>query len=80
MRYETKNNIGFLLLLFGGLMIVFSLIFLGNLAASILAGVGVTLCAVGGYMMTRSFTDVDKEHPDYEQFQERVRQHEERYK
>lgn len=71
MRYETKNNIGFGLLFLGGLTIVFSLLFLGNTSAIIVSLLGVIVCGIGGYMMTRSFTDIDKEHPDYEQYQTR---------
>ena len=71
MRYETKNNIGFSLLFIGGLTIVFSLLFLGNTSAILGAILGVIICVVGGYMMTRSFTDIDTEHPDYEQYQAR---------
>ena len=71
MHYETKNNIGFGLLFMGGLTIVGGLMFLGNVAAIIVALLGVAACGVGGYMMTRSFTEVDKDHPDYQQYQER---------
>lgn len=72
MRYEKRNNYGFLLLLVGAALGCFTLFFANGaiLVIGIIAGLG--LLGAGAYMMTRAFTDVDVDHPDYEQYQRRV--------
>ncbi|MGB1251338.1 MAG: hypothetical protein ACPG8W_12025 [Candidatus Promineifilaceae bacterium] len=72
MHYETKNNIGFILLVIGGFLLVTSLLLLSNTTIAIITFLlGMVICGLGGYMMTRSFSDIDQDHPDYQQYQDR---------
>lgn len=78
MRYETRNHIGIGLLIIGGVLACFGLLFTTGVPMVITLVSGILLVLVGGYMMTRAFTDHDENHPDYESYQERVRQAEQR--
>lgn len=66
MKYETKNNLGVLLSVLGTVAIMCGLIFFHlSIATLILVGGGVAAVGYGFYYMTRGFTDMDKDHPDY---------------
>lgn len=68
MKYETKNNIGILLLIFGSVGFFLALMLLQGVwmyLAFVLAGIAL---AIGFYLMMLGFTDRDKDHPDYHRF------------
>lgn len=74
MRYEKRNNYGFLLLIFGGVLGCFALFFTNGIFLALGIILSLVLLGAGAYMMTRAFTDLDVDHPDYEQYQQRVEQ------
>lgn len=67
MRYETRNNLGFLLAGLGSLILILALLFfdLGSLRSVIGLGGGAAVALTGFYLMTRGFTPADRDHPDY---------------
>lgn len=66
MKYETKNNLGVLLSVLGSIGIICGLIFFQlSIATLIFVGGGAVAVGYGLYYMTRGFTEVDKDHPDY---------------
>lgn len=70
MKYEKKNNIGVLLMMGGSVLIVVSLFVLSDFLLAVGIIGSVAMVAVGGYMMTRGFTDLDQDHPDYNRYQQ----------
>ena len=74
MKYEKKNNIGFLLMLGGTALIALSLILFTQTFMIIGLIVAIGMVGSGLYMMTRGFTDLDKDHPDYNRYQEMKRE------
>ena len=74
MKYETRNNIGIALLVVGGLLACLSILFAKGILLVLALVVSIPMVLAGGYMMTRSFTEADVDHPDYEQYQERVKE------
>ena len=75
MKYEQKNNIGIGLMLVGTLLIGGSF-FLPTTFLVLGMIAGVAMVGAGFYLMTRGFEDVDKDHPDYNRYQELKRQSE----
>ncbi len=70
MKYEKKNNIGILLMMAGTILLVLSL-FLPSRLLLIAGGViAAAMLGAGLYMMTRGFTELDKDHPDYNRYQD----------
>jgi ABC-type lipoprotein release transport system permease subunit len=69
MKYEKKNNIGILLMIGGSLLAVLALFLLSKLLLVIGLIGAVAMIGVGGYLMTRGFTELDKDHPDYNRYQ-----------
>ena len=61
-------------MLFGSMLAVCGLIFfeLGSVVSIVSAVGGIGACMYGGYMMTRGFTKVDVDHPDYAKWKERM--------
>lgn len=72
MKYETRNHYGFAGLIIGGILACYAILFTNGTTLAILLGVSVPIIILGGYMMTRAFTDEDKDHPDYDQYQQRL--------
>lgn len=55
----------------GSVAIVVGLFFeFGSLFSFLLLGVGIAGVCVGAYYMTRGFSKLDVDHPDYERYQE----------
>lgn len=77
MKYETRNAIGLTLLVVGSLIAIIGLLVFGRTLAIIVAVIGVVALAIGLYMMTRGFTEADRDHPDYKQYRKRFHGEEE---
>lgn len=69
MKYEKKNNIGIVLMITGTLVLVGSLFLTPVLWTIIGCIIAAATLGAGLYMMTRGFTELDKDHPDYNRFQ-----------
>lgn len=74
MKYETRNLLGLGGLILGGIIVCIAILFGDGPMLFVLLVVGLPLVLVGGYMMTRAFTEADTEHPDYQQYQDRLKQ------
>lgn len=73
MKYEQKNNRGFLLMVAGSFVLIGGLLIfpLGSLLSIVTIGAALAACGYGGYLMTRGFTKLDVDHPDYEKWKAR---------
>lgn len=73
MKYERRNNIGLLALIGGSAALICGLLFfpLGSLLSFLVIGVGIAACLYGLYLMTRSFSKEDVDHPDYAKWKAR---------
>ena len=76
MKYETRNHYGLAGLIIGSLLACYAILFTSSFILALLLTISIPLILFGGYMMTRAFTDADKEHPDYEQYQQRLQDRE----
>lgn len=72
MRYEQRNAIGLVLLIAGALLIVLALLLLGRILAFVVVGIAIIFIGVGFFMMTRGFSEADRDHPDYERYRRRI--------
>ncbi len=70
MKYETKNNIGILLMMVGSVLVIAVLFLLSGFLLVLGLLTAIAMIGAGGYIMTRGFTELDKEHPDYNRYQE----------
>ena len=77
MRYETRNHYGFALLFFGMIVLVASILFFLGWLLWLGVSISVVLIGYGFFMMTRAFTDQDTEHPDYNRYQEMLKERDE---
>ncbi len=58
-------------MMLGSLFLCIAIFLLSELYLIGLIIISISMILLGGYMMTRSFTDADVDHPDYEQYQKR---------
>lgn len=71
MKYESKNNLGFILLFISGLIVIAALLLLPQPWVTLAIVLAVAMAGSGFYLMTRAFTSVDRNHPDYKQYRQR---------
>ncbi len=69
MKYETKNNIGIVLLAIGTTFLIGIMLLspLESILSWLLLIGSIGAILYGFYLMTRGFTKVDVDHPDYKE-------------